>query len=130
MFAFFYLYFAKTFASFIIQLKLNSVPFMVSGILCNILLLIIGRIQHSVSFISQLNSLHKSLTHSKFWIKAPIIIFFFRELYGWLYQWGQNLLIEFIYDVLNVIFPFFCFWLVLGIIVKFQSELVIRFFTN
>ena len=123
LFAFFYLYFAKTFASFIIQLKLNSVPFMVSGILCNILLLIIGRIQHSVSFISQLNSLHKSLTHSKFWIKAPIIIFFFRELYGWLYQSGQNLLIEFIYDVLNVIFPFFCFWLVLGIIVKFTERI-------
>ena len=123
LFAFFYLYFAKTFASFIIQLKLNSVPFMVSGILCNILLLIIGRIQHSVSFISQLNSLHKSLTHSKFWIKAPIIIFFLRELYGWLYQSGQNLLIEFIYDVLNVIFPFFCFWLVLGIIVKFTERI-------
>ena len=123
LFTFFYLYFAKTFASFIIQLKLNSVPFMVSGILCNILLLIIGRIQHSVSFISQLNSLHKSLTHSKFWIKAPIIIFFFRELYGWLYQSGQNLLIEFIYDVLNVIFPFFCFWLVLGIIVKFTERI-------
>ena len=96
---------------------------MVSGILCNILLLIIGRIQHSVSFISQLNSLHKSLTHSKFWIKAPIIIFFFRELYGWLYQSGQNLLIEFIYDVLNVIFQFFCFWLVLGIIVKFTERI-------
>ena len=123
LFVFFYLYFAKTFASFIIQLKLNSVPFMVSGILCNILLLIIGRIQHSVSFISQLNSLHKSLTHSKFWIKAPIIIFFLRELYGWLYQSGQNLLIEFIYDVLNVIFPFFCFWLVLGIIVKFTERI-------
>ena len=123
LFAFFYLYFAKTFASFIIQLKLNSVPFMVSGILCNILLLIIGRIQHSVSFISQLNSLHKSLTHSKFWIKAPIIIFFLREIYGWLYQSGQNLLIEFIYDVLNVIFPFFCFWLVLGIIVKFTERI-------
>ena len=123
LFAFFYLYFARTFASFIIQLKLNSVPFMVSGILCNILLLIIGRIQHSVSFISQLNSLHKSLTHSKFWIKAPIIIFFFRELYGWLYQSGQNLLIEFIYDILNVIFPFFCFWLVLGIIVKFTERI-------
>ena len=128
LFAFFYLYFAKTFASFIIQLKLNSVPFMVSGILCNILLLIIGRIQHSVSFISQLNSLHKSLTHSKFWIKAPIIIFFLRELYGWLYQSGQNLLIEFIYDVLNVIFPFFCFWLVLGIIVKFTERIGNPFF--
>ena len=128
LFAFFYLYFAKTFASFIIQLKLNSVPFMVSGILCNILLLIIGRIKHSVSFISQLNSLHKSLTHSKFWIKAPIIIFFLRELYGWLYQSGQNLLIEFIYDVLNVIFPFFCFWLVLGIIVKFTERIGNPFF--
>ena len=102
LFAFFYLYFAKTFASFIIQLKLNSVPFMVSGILCNILLLIIGRIQHSVSFISQLNSLHKSLTHSKFWIKAPIIIFFLRELYGWLYQSGQNLLIEFILSLIHI----------------------------
>ena len=123
LFAFFYLYFARTFASFIIQLKLNSVPFMVSGLLCNFLLLIIGRIQLSVSFFSQLNSLHKSLTHSKFWIKAPIIIFFFRELYGWLYQSGQNLLIEFIYDVLNVIFPIFCFWLVLGIIVKFVKRI-------
>ena len=123
LFAFFYLYFARTFASFIIQLKLNSVPFMVSGLLCNFLLLIIGRIQLSVSFFSQLNSLHESLTHSKFWIKAPLIIFFFRELYGWLYQTGQNLLIEFIYDVLNVIFPFFCFWLVLGIIVKFVKRI-------
>ena len=123
LFAFFYLYFARTFASFIIQLKLNSVPFMVSGLLCNILLLIIGRIQLSVSFFSQLNSLHESLTHSKIWIKAPLIIFFFRELYGWLYQTGQNLLIEFIYDVLNVIFPFFCFWLVLGIIVKFVKRI-------
>ena len=93
LFVFFYLYFARTFASFIIQLKLISVPFMISGLLCNILLLIIGRIQLSVSFFSQLNSLHKILTHSKFWIKAPIIIFFFRELYGWLYQSGQNLLI-------------------------------------
>ena len=123
LFAFFYLYFARTFASFIIQLKLISVPFMISGLLCNILLLIIGRIQLSVSFFSQLNSLHKILTHSKFWIKAPIIIFFFRELYGWLYQSGQNLLIEFIYDILNVIFPFFCFWLVLGIIVKFVERI-------
>ena len=123
LFAFFYLYFARTFASFIIQLKLISVPFMISGLLCNILLLIIGRIQHSVSFFSQLNSLHKILTHSKFWIKAPIIIFFFRELYGWLYQSGQNLLIEFIYDILNVIFPFFCFWLVLGIIVRFVERI-------
>ena len=96
---------------------------MISGLLCNILLLIIGRIQHSVSFFSQLNSLHKILTHSKFWIKAPIIIFFFRELYGWLYQSGQNLLIEFIYDILNVIFPFFCFWLVLGIIVRFVERI-------
>jgi len=123
LFAFFYLYFARTFASFIIQLKLNSVPFMVSGLLCNFLLLIIGRIQLSVSFFSQLNSLHESLTHSNFWIKAPLIIFFFRELYGWLHQTGQNLLIEFIYDVLNVIFPFFCFWLVLGIIVKFVKRI-------
>ena len=123
LFVFFYLYFARTFASFIIQLKLISVPFMISGLLCNILLLIIGRIQLSVSFFSQLNSLHKILTHSKFWIKAPIIIFFFRELYGWLYQSGQNLLIEFIYDILNVIFPFFCFWLVLGIIVKFVERI-------
>ena len=96
---------------------------MISGLLCNILLLIIGRIQHSVSFFSQLNSLHEILTHSKFWIKAPIIIFFFRELYGWLYQSGQNLLIEFIYDILNVIFPFFCFWLVLGIIVRFVERI-------
>jgi len=123
LFAFFYLYFARTFASFIIQLKLNSVPFMVSGLLCNFLLLIIGRIQLSVSFFSQLNSLHESLTHSNFWIKAPLIIFFFRELYGWLHQTGQNLLIEFIYDVLNVIFPIFCFWLVLGIIVKFVKRI-------
>jgi glucan phosphoethanolaminetransferase (alkaline phosphatase superfamily) len=123
LFAFFYLYFARTFASFIIQLKLISVPFMISGLLCNILLLIIGRIQLSVSFFTQLNSLHKILTHSKFWIKAPIIIFFFRELYGWLYQSGQNLLIEFIYDILNVIFPFFCFWLVLGIIVRFVKRI-------
>ena len=123
LFAFFYLYFARTFASFIIQLKLISVPFMISGLLCNILLLIIGRIQLGVSFFSQLNSLHKILTHSKFWIKAPIIIFFFRELYGWLYQSGQNLLIEFIYDILNVIFPFFCFWLVLGIIVRFVERI-------
>ena len=96
---------------------------MVSGLLCNFLLLIIGRIQLSVSFFSQLNSLHESLTHSNFWIKAPLIIFFFRELYGWLHQTGQNLLIEFIYDVLNVIFPIFCFWLVLGIIVKFVERI-------
>jgi len=119
LFTFFSIYFAGTFASFINQLKLNSVPFMVSGLLCNILLLIIGRIQLNVSFYSQLNSLHKSLTQSKFWIKAPIIFFFFRELFGWLNLTGQNLLVEFIYDVLNVIFPFICFWFVLGIIVRF-----------
>ena len=74
LFVFFYLYFANTFAPFIDQLKINSVPFMVSGILCSILLLIIGRIQVSDSIYSQLNSLHKSLTQNKFWIK---IWFFF-----------------------------------------------------
>ena len=128
LFVFFYLYFDSTFASFIDQLKLNSVPFIVSGLLCNILLLIIGRVQLSVSFFSQLNSLHNSLTHSKFWIKAPIFFFFFRELYGWLNQTGQNLLIEFVYDVLNVIFPFFCFWLALGIIVRFVKQIGNPFF--
>ena len=115
----FALYSADTFGSFIEQFELTSVPFMVSGLLCNILLLIFGRIQFRASFTSQLNALHDGLTNRKFWIKTLILFLFFRQLYGWLNQTDQNFLVEFIYDVTNVILPFLSFWLVLGIIVRF-----------
>jgi len=115
----FALYSADTFGSFIEQFELTSVPFMVSGLLCNILLLIFGRIQIGASFTSQLNALHDGLTYRKFWIKALFTFLFFRQLYGWLNQTDQNFLVELIYDVTNVILPFLSFWLVLGIIVRF-----------
>ena len=115
----FALYSADTFGSFIEQFELTSVPFMVSGLLCNILLLIFGRIQIGASFTSQLNALHDGLTYRKFWIKTLFTFLFFRQLYGWLNQADQNFLVEVIYDVTNVILPFLSFWLVLGIIVRF-----------
>ena len=111
-------YYSDTFSFFIEQFNLKFVPFMVSGLLCNILLLIFGRIQFRASFNSQLNALHDSLTYRKFWIKTLIIFLFFRQLYGWLNLTDQNFLVEFIYDVSNVILPFLSFWLVLGIIVR------------
>ena len=115
----FALYSADTFGSFIEQFELTYVPFMVSGLLCNILLLIFGRIQIGASFTSQLNALHDGLTYRKFWIKTLFTFLFFRQLYGWLNQTDQNFLVEVIYDVTNVILPFLSFWLVLGIIVRF-----------
>jgi hypothetical protein len=115
----FALYSADTFGYFIEQFELTSVPFMVSGLLCNILLLIFGRIQIGASFTSQLNALHDGLTYRKFWIKTLFTFLFFRQLYGWLNQTDQNFLVEVIYDVTNVILPFLSFWLVLGIIVRF-----------
>ena len=99
----FALYSADTLGSFIEQFELTSVPFMVSGLLCNILLLIFGRIQIGASFTSQLNALHDGLTYRKFWIKTLFTFLFFRQLYGWLNQADQNFLVEVIYDVTNVI---------------------------
>ena len=121
-FAVFAYYSLITFDSFIRQFQLSHVPFLVSGILTNLLLLMLGRFQFAKSFQSQLLVLHRGFTDRFFWLKFLLIFLALRSLYAWLIQADQNFLVEFIYDLANLMVPVISFCLFLGLMSRITEH--------